>query len=70
MSLSFEDELRAFLRHHYEQMPEVQEVLVLGRKAIDPMEGYISLSRMIGVHNEAPILVAQEIDKLRAATAD
>ena len=70
MPLSFEDELQAFMRHHYEQRPEVQEVFVQGRKAIDPMEGYLSVSRMIGVHNEALILVAQEIDKLRTAMTD
>lgn len=70
MPLSFEDEMQAFLTHRYEQMPEIQEILVQGRASVDSLEGLNVASQMIGVHNEALILVAMEIDKLRASIAE
>jgi hypothetical protein len=70
MALSFEDELRSFLEHKYEQMPEIQEVLVRGRTAAYPDASLSALSKMVGTHNEALLLVAMEIDKLRASIAE
>jgi hypothetical protein len=67
MPLSFAEEMRAFLQHHYEQMPQIQEILVQGRKEASPWEAVAAATKMIGVHNEAFLLVAQEIDKLRTA---
>jgi hypothetical protein len=70
MPLSFEDELTAFMRHNFEQIDVVQQALVQGKHGGSLEDAFLAVSTMIGVHNQALILVAQEIDKLRAATTD
>jgi acyl carrier protein phosphodiesterase len=56
--------------HRYEQMPEIQEVLVERRRAATALEGLAAAAKMIGAHYDALLLVAQEIDNLRAAIAE
>jgi hypothetical protein len=67
MALSFQDELQGFLRHKLEQDPPFHRAMTEGRWEVPVEEGLRTVVRMFGAYNEAFLLVAQEIDKLRAA---
>jgi hypothetical protein len=69
MALSFYDELTAFMKHHLEQDP-AWHAMTTGQFArpLEPQDVLDTVSRMIGVHTQALLLVAEEIDKLRAPT--
>jgi hypothetical protein len=65
--LSFEDEVRAYLKHRGEQDPTLH-ALEQGEMTTTDIDVEISLQLLARVHSALIIRTAQEIDKLRAAT--
>lgn len=67
MALSFEDEIRGFLWHGFEQQPTVQRAMSEGRLEATTQESFDWLARMLSNQMRAIFRIAREIDDLRAA---
>jgi hypothetical protein len=69
VALSFYDQMQAFIEHNLEQ-DSVWHAWTTGQlqEPLTTQDVLDTATRMIGVHNEAFLLVAEEIDKLRAAS--
>jgi hypothetical protein len=69
MALSFEDEIRAFIKHTAEQNPHLH-ALQSGQKTrvdLGVQDALEMLGNLGAMHTAIAIKIAQEIDKLRAA---
>lgn len=67
MALSFEDEIRGYLQHSFEQTPSVHKAATAGQAVASFQEAAEFLADMIAAQGRAIIRIAQEIDQLRAA---
>lgn len=67
MPLSFHDEMEAFLKHNLEQDDAWQRLTSGQSHTLTQQDIIDTATRMIGVHNQAFLRVAEEIDGLRAA---
>ena len=70
MALSFEDEVRGFIQHRAEQNPHLH-ALETGQRTVADLnvqDALEMLAAMAAMHTKLILKIAQEIDKLRAAT--
>ncbi|MHB8470785.1 MAG: hypothetical protein ACYDCH_13685 [Gaiellaceae bacterium] len=67
MALSFEDKIKAFIRHRLEQQPSVQAATTQGERFISTQEALDYMGASMRTYQDAILLIAREIDELRAA---
>ena len=67
MALSFEDEIKGFLWHGFEQQPAVQEAMAKGQFDATQQASFDLLGAMLNNQMRAIFRIAREIDELRAA---
>ncbi len=68
MALSFRDELQAFITQRLEQQPAVQAALVTGQRSISTQEALDYIGVCLRLYQDAILKIADEVDKLRAAS--
>jgi hypothetical protein len=66
MAPSFEREIDAFLQHRLEQLPPFQRLTTTGDTSGTLKESIETLAAIVLSQRDAIIMVAREIDKLRA----